>query len=123
MVLRDPTRRITIYFDNFSTEKRDELKAFYREGFSHDIQEGWDGFAQMFAPPSPARLRMAGYAAIAYVLIAGLCLVAGLYVWIIGKGSHFFLAAIVNAICTVALVRGIRKKQRIAEEKGQSPDA
>ncbi len=98
IIIRTANRKIKIYFDNFTTNQRDELISFLHDTFAPDIQQGWSLFAEAQMPPGPRRHQSSRATAAVCALL--LFAIGGIfaYCWSVGLGPKWLVIGIGNAL-------------------------
>jgi hypothetical protein len=60
LTLHSPETRVAIWLQNFP--EMAELRAFFRQAWPADIQEGWEKFEEVYAPPPPVKAQRTRFA-------------------------------------------------------------
>jgi hypothetical protein len=126
VVIRTPSEKATIHFDNFSKDEREDLIRFLRESFAVEIQENWSRFQDLLGRSSPPEKRASrsGIITIAAVLMS----FAGVFVycWFAGLGGQYLVIGVVNAVAAIwylARLRLIKDDKLLEDSRGQRGQA
>ena len=98
VVIRTLTDRLTIYFDNFTVEERQQLISYLHGKFSPDLQEGWSRFEDCNLHVTPHSIQRSRSRSVIRALI--LFSFAGIfsYRWVAGLGVTWLFIGIANAV-------------------------
>lgn len=108
IVIRYPHSRMTIHFDNFITDEREQLISCLRELISEDCQANWDVFVSS-QQPAPAHPQESRGSAILCMALFFIMAAVFLYCWLIQYAPSFLVIGVACGLAGVWYVFRILK--------------